>query len=202
MNTLKVPRLEGFRSLGQFAKSSLDCVPWSAEFPYKPKVDFAVAHDGLRLFIRFDVEEKNVKAVTTKSNGPVWEDSCAEFFVRVPGSAFYYNFETNCIGAGLAAKRTSRSDCVHFGEDKMSQIVRRSSLPFSPVDAGPGKWSLELEIPFALFCESEAVPQVLEANFYKCGDKTAEPHFLSWSPIDTPSPDFHRPEFFGRLILE
>ena len=34
-------------------------------------------------------------------------------------------------------------------------------------------------------------------NLYKCGDNLSHPHFLSWQPIDTPQPDFHRPEFFA-----
>jgi hypothetical protein len=40
------------------------------------------------------------------------------------------------------------------------------------------------------------------ANFYKCGDETPEPHFLSWNPIDLPKPNFHVPQFFGQLELE
>ena len=40
------------------------------------------------------------------------------------------------------------------------------------------------------------------ANFYKCADLTSTPHFLSWAPIDTPEPDFHRPEFFAPITLE
>ena len=46
------------------------------------------------------------------------------------------------------------------------------------------------------------LPHSIRANFYKCGDKTAHPHYLSWSPIDTPKPDFHRPDFFGELLLD
>ena len=49
--------------------------------------------------------------------------------------------------------------------------------------------------------DPENLPHSLRANFYKCGDKTAHPHYLSWSPIHTEKPDFHRPEFFGELIL-
>ncbi|WP_414481477.1 carbohydrate-binding family 9-like protein [Caldicoprobacter sp.] len=41
----------------------------------------------------------------------------------------------------------------------------------------------------------------IKANFYKCGDKTKYPHWGCWNRIDTPHPDFHRPEFFGDLIL-
>lgn len=41
----------------------------------------------------------------------------------------------------------------------------------------------------------------LRGNFYKCGDLTAEPHYLSWSPIAFERPNFHLPEFFGELLL-
>ncbi len=42
----------------------------------------------------------------------------------------------------------------------------------------------------------------LRANFYCCGDLTPRPCYAAWSPVLTPAPDFHRPEFFGTLILE
>ncbi|MDE6490265.1 MAG: hypothetical protein K2L49_03810, partial [Muribaculaceae bacterium] len=29
-----------------------------------------------------------------------------------------------------------------------------------------------------------------------------QPHYMSLFPIDTPQPDFHRPEFFGTITLE
>jgi hypothetical protein len=38
-------------------------------------------------------------------------------------------------------------------------------------------------------------------NLYKCGDKCDTPHFLSWSPIGLPQPDFHCPDFFGEIVL-
>ena len=146
-------------------------------------------------------KEDDVKAVCVSDNGPVWEDSCVEFFVKTPDSPYYFNFETNCIGTGLAAKRSSRKDCTHFTAAMMERILRKSSLPAVPVNDGKGEWTLELTVPFSVLdCGNR--PGRLLANFYKCGDKTAQPHFLSWAPIDTPSPDFHRPEFFGELLLE
>jgi hypothetical protein len=45
------------------------------------------------------------------------------------------------------------------------------------------------------------LPETIRANFYKCGDSTAVPHYLSWSHIATETPDFHRPEFFGELYF-
>ncbi len=42
----------------------------------------------------------------------------------------------------------------------------------------------------------------LHGNFYKCGDLTSEPHYLSWAPVTFEHPNFHLPAFFGNLILE
>ncbi|MCF0164164.1 MAG: hypothetical protein HUJ92_02685, partial [Bacteroidales bacterium] len=42
----------------------------------------------------------------------------------------------------------------------------------------------------------------MTANFYKCGDDTAVPHFLSWNPIPIEKPSFHRPDHFGKIIFE
>ena len=36
-------------------------------------------------------------------------------------------------------------------------------------------------------------------NLFKCGDELSHPHFLSWQPIRTEKPDFHRPEFFAQV---
>lgn len=201
--SLNVPRVSGFDELASFAKGAVDTVCWPADYPYKPDVRFAIAHDGRALLIRFDVVEDNPRAVTTENNGPVWEDSCVEFFVKEPDSPYYFNFETNCIGVGLAAKRLSRSECTHFDAERMARVVRRSSLPAQPLDLrARTAWSLELEVPFDLICEAPGVPPQLLANFYKCGDKTAVMHFLSWNPVEVLKPDFHRPEFFGTLNLE
>lgn len=202
MKTLNVPAVGSFADLEKFAKTAVACVDWQDDYPYAPEVNLAVGHTSDRLLVRFDVKEDNPKAVTTENNGPVWEDSCCEFFVSVPGKTGYFNFETNCIGAGLAAWRMSREDCVHFDEEKMGKVVRRSSLGSEPVDIKETtSWSLELEVPFEVL-GLDSCPDTLNANFYKCGDNTDKPHFLSWNKIDSPNPNFHLPEFFGTLVLE
>lgn len=201
IKTTEVPLIGGFRDLHDFNTFGLECVPWKEQFPYKPLVGVAIAHSDTALLIRFEVEEEGCRAVCTEANGPVWEDSCVEFFVKDPDSRYYYNFETSCIGVGLAGKRLSRSEFTHFSREEMAAVKRRASLPCTPFEAeGTTRWSVELEIPFAsLDCPGR--PERLLANFYKCGDKTMKPHFLSWSPVLTPAPDFHRPDFFGKLEL-
>lgn len=39
-------------------------------------------------------------------------------------------------------------------------------------------------------------------NFFKTGEQTPVHHTLSWNLIDLDKPDFHRPEWFGKLIVE
>ena len=150
----------------------------------------------------FEVNEDHVRAVAMEDNGPVWEDSCVEFFVQAPDGKHYTNFEMNCAGTMLAALRTSRHDPEKFSDEQFAAIRRITSLPHEPVDSrseGQSWWAIEV-IPFEAFGYSSK-PSSLRANLYKCGDKCDQPHFLSWSPIGLPQPDFHCPDFFGTIEL-
>ena len=177
------------------------CVNWP-EYSYAPKVSMRVAHSDASLAVMFEVEEDHVRAVTTEDNGPVWEDSCVEFFVADPVGEGYYNFEINCIGTLLAAHRRSRTDAEHFDAGRLSRVRRIASLPHATIDScGAGqRWWLVEVIPFDLL-GLHGAPRSLRANFYMCGDRCERPHFLSWAPITAPKPDFHRPEYFGEVVL-
>jgi hypothetical protein len=176
-------------------------VNWS-EFPYAPSVNFRLAYSDKAIAILFEVSEAHVRAAAMESNGPVWEDSCVEFFIMTPDGKHYVNVEMNCIGTILAARRTSRHDAVHFPEDRLSAIRHFTSLPHEPIDSrkeGQSWWGVEV-IPFESL-GYEQKPESLRVNLYKCGDKCDTPHFLSWSPIGLPQPDFHCPDFFGEIVL-
>lgn len=187
----------------QGALFRIDTINWP-DFPYAPKVSARLAHDGSRLYILYDVTEKNLRVAALDDNGPVWEDSCVEFFVADPDGRHYYNFETNAAGTALASKRLSREDCRHFNPEQMARILRRPTIARRAVDFSDEcgvRWELLVAVPFSLM-GFDATPLRLRINLYKCGDRTATPHFLSWAPIQTPAPDFHRPEFFREVQLE
>ena len=131
----------------------------------------------------------------------VCHDSCCEFFVSDPSDGTYYNFEMNCIGTVKAAKRRSREEFQLFDQDRLRSIVRHTSLVRRQMDVeGIHSWQVAMCIPFELMgFTSDSIPDRLYANFYKCADKSGHPHFLSWNPVGTPNPDFHRPECFGIL---
>ena len=179
--------------------TKVDCVNWT-EYPYKPLVTVRLGYSSSAIAILFEVEEDHVRAVTMEDCGPVWEDSCCEFFVADPAGSGYFNFEMNCAGTLLAAKRRSREDFERLSESQLKEILRFSSLPHAPIDLVRERqkyWVAEV-IPFSILGLDKA-PKSIKANFYKCGDLCQKPHFLSMAPINLPSPNFHCPEFFQEV---
>ena len=109
---------------------AIDCVNWR-EYPYAPKATFRVAHSDDALAVMFEVEESHVRAVALDDNGPVWEDSCVEFFVAAPDGEGYFNFEVSCIATALAARRVSRAEADHFDAERMARIRRFGSVSYT-----------------------------------------------------------------------
>lgn len=186
-------------------RHAIDRVNWPADYPYKPKADFAIGRSKESLFIHFAVTEEYAHAQYTQDQDPVWQDSCVEFFCRLPEQNFYRHFEFNCIGTCLAYARQSREEGLRpYPESQLKQIERFASLGKKPLSEMPQatQWELCVKIPFALLdIDCEKLPEELYANFYKCADASKKPHYLSWNPIDTEKPDFHRLDFFGTIRL-
>ena len=198
--------LEEFSSMlcNATAATKVATLNWPDDFPYCPECNVRAAWCDKGLAILYNVKGLDLRALAMSDNGSVWQDSCCEFFVSDPCDGTYYNFEMNCIGTLLVSKRKSREDCVHYTAEKLKKVKRFTSLERKQVEINDKEfsWSVGMFIPFSLIgIDKHHIPTSLKANFYKCGDLTAHTHFLSWSPIDAPKPDFHRPDFFGTLEL-
>jgi len=185
--------------------NKIDKVNWS-EFPYRPEVKFRAAHTGDALLINYRCTEEAVRAEAEADNGPVWEDSCVEFFVSFDGKK-YYNIECNCVGTILSAVGEDRNSRTPAAAEVLNGVKRYASLAGNmPQDGkGPVEWEVSLIIPVTTFFGSGLTTLSgvkARCNFYKCGDKLPTPHFLSWNPICVEAPDFHRPEFFGEIEFE
>ena len=170
----------------------VDQVNWPKAFPEKPEVTVEVSNTHDWLLLKWHVRGEQLRAVTTADQGPVWEDSCVEFFCQVPGDDHYF--------------RLGRAEDVQpLPPEQMARIERICTFPREAFEEKDGlfEWAVEERIPLDLiFRDKKPVfPQVLRANFYKCADKTKLPHFLSWQPILLPKPDFHCPQFFGEITL-
>ena len=144
--------------------------------------------------------ESDIRAECSAPLSPVHEDSCMEFFFSLTDDGRYVNFEINpnaCMELGFGPNRRERVRLCHKSEQET----------FRPVcTRTPDGWTAEYRIPLSflriLYPEFSLRSGVsFRANCYKCGDKTVHPHFLAWNAVETAAPDFHRPEFFGKMIL-
>ena len=182
----------------------IDCVNWKESYPFRPDAAFRIAHTGDSIVLQFRVSEPTVRAAATADNGRVWEDSCVEFFMQIPGADGYFNMECNCAGTLLVAYGPDKNRRTHLPAEELLKVDRHATLGREPFGEKPAPevWEVSLVLPSALFGADNLTGMKPRGNFYKCGDLLATPHFLSWNPVGTPAPDFHRPEFFGEICFQ
>jgi hypothetical protein len=181
----------------------IDSLNWD-NYKYRPEVRFNIAYSDSEIFLKYYVREEYVKAEKTESNQMVCEDSCVEFFVSPEDDGIYYNFEFNPIGTCLLGTGTCRADSKRGPVSVIDGIRRLSSAGNSPFAEREGEysWTLCLAIPLSAFFRhniKDLKGRSFRANFYKCGDKLTNPHYVTWNPVETLAPDYHRPEYFGSL---
>ena len=176
----------------------IDKINWN-DYPHLIDTVVYLGYCDHRLWLHYRLQNELVRAVCRTDQDPVWQDSCVEFFLRQ--GEMYRNFEFNSLGVCLSAYGPDRNTRKSLEQDSLAQILRYPSLNIEslPSEITPVNWSLTVGIPLGLI-GLEAGGRFF-ANFYKCGDKTKVPHYISWSEIATPSPDFHQPRFFGPVEL-
>ena len=177
------------------------------DFPWgRPEVyPTACAHISFvqeGIFVHLYAEEQFIRATVTEDNGPVYMDSCLEFFFcPMPGvSDSYFNFEVNPLGAlyvGFSSKGT-REDSKPIDYSEFKEIIGVK------VNRKENSWDVSYKVPYKLiqiympeFAKAEH--GCISANFYKCGDETKYPHFAVWNHIDpqvVTKPDFHVVKYF------
>lgn len=180
------------------ARYGIDHYPWGGE--YRPRAQAALELSGGAMHVKLTAWEQTIAASEWRVGGAVYKDSCMEFFfMPCPDSdPRYINAEVNALGVmhiGIGEGRGNRA---------VLQALPDGVSPNVSILAGR-KWSVRYALPVAwirsLFPAFDPQPgYVIRGNFYKC-DESIHPHFGCWNPIGTPQPDFHRPEFFGRIIL-
>ena len=175
---------------------------WPACAAVLPTVGVKVWLASEHLMVRWDVleTEQTYRCVVDTDGGPCWQDSCVEAFIKAQdGSSDYFNFEFNSAGFCLAARGPNRHERSPISQAMYSLISRKIQLASTNVNGLlTYHWNLEVSLPLSFFGRN-LTSSLLQGNFYKCGDKTHAPHWLSAFPIRTPKPDFHRPEYFQNL---
>lgn len=212
--TMKIPFIENLEELQEIQVESalvrnmsgaaIDVVNWPHLYPYAPQCQVRLGRSHSHLAISFSVSGMDLRATEMEDNGRLWEDSCCEFFIS-PGGATYYQVEISCIGAVRIGKGTGRYDFKPLDLNDVIKVKRWSSLEKKRYDLeGENyRWTVTAIIPFSIIgMDPKKLPDEVRANFCKCGERTAHPHFTTWSPISSETPDFYRPECFGRLLMK
>ena len=202
---MRIGRIDTFsmQALDRAPEERIGCPNWP-EYPYTPDVRFAMLHDGEHLFLKFIVNEMSTAISTLADNTPVCGDSCVELFIA-PDERGYYNFEFNAAGTLLTGYRLPGQSAERAPMELLNQVIRIPSLPrqiLSEQSVGP--WELTLILPKTIFFRHRIETLAgmhMKGNLYKCGDRLTIPHYLSWQPIRTERPTFHRPEFFSDLFF-
>lgn len=180
----------------------IDCFQWENKEGYRPESSFQMCFVKKQgIFVKMFSNETRLRALCTKRDEPVWEDSCLEFFFSPGEDAGYLNTEMNPNGAFLA----------QVGKDRYNRRFLKEVTLLSPLVHAREKeagWEIELFIPCGVFSEGlktgfEALPGNYSGNFYKCGDKTERPHYGSFSPMRKElTLGFHDPEYFATITVK
>lgn len=184
-------------------RNPVNVLNWEG-FDYKPDVKFSAGYTDNEILLKFYITEDYFKAEKNETNQMVCEDSCVEFFVSPGDDGIYYNLEFNGIGTCLLGSGTARANRRVADPGVVSKIRRKTSVGAYPVSEKKGRfsWTLTTAIPTEVFFRHKIKKlqgMIFRANFYKCGDKLSVPHYLTWNPVGTVKPDYHRPEYFGIL---
>lgn len=185
----------------------IDVVNWES-FPYQPEVSFRIAHSNNQIWIKYYVDETDILATRTETNSATHRDSCLEFFLDPKGDGNYYNFEINAIGTVHLAYGPGIAGRTFIDPGLIQENIEvESSLGKEPFieKLGEHRWEMTVVIPAGILTHDKGIGLTglqARANFYKCGDDMAQPHYLSWNPVLTERPNFHTPEYFGTLLFE
>lgn len=173
---------------------------------FQPGVDVKMRYDDENIYVIFRVVDRYVRSITTDINGPVWKDAAVEFFFCPDTSKAdqYFNLEINCGGTPLLGYRSGKPT-----PDDIRTINIAHSLPetVDPEIKDPVTWTLEYKIPLSTLERYSSITRPKKgvkwkANFCKIAENNSNPHYMTWSPITAPKPNFHMPQFFGTLIFQ
>jgi len=178
---------------------------------FQPLTEAKVKYDAANLYVIFRVRDKFVKSVVTQYNGNVSGDSCVEFFFSpdVNEPLQYFNLEVNAGGTPLIFFiENPWSKYIRLPDEAIAQIEIAHSLPavVDPEIKEDVTWTVEYRIPLEMLRKFSRITTPAKgvtwrANFYKTGSETSNPHYYTWAPVVNPVPNFHLPEYFGKITF-
>lgn len=182
-------------------KMLIDKANWGYD-KYKSEAYLQISYDDSGFNVKFTVGESNPLREKKNHFEHVHLDSCVELFVKFTPekSDRYINFETNANGAMNVAWRTDRYNSQNLKPEEVEGFDIKTEI-FEDY------WTVSYKIGFdfikSYYPEFDINKcEYLLGNIYKCGENTEIEHYMSYFKVDCPNPDFHRPEYFGKIFIE
>lgn len=200
--------------------SNNDTIHWEAIYPLQIN-SFPWYHSGnkqlteVKLAIQKDVLHIKVHALDKHSsakilynNGPVYNDSCFEFFLTPEDKLGdkYLNFEINCVGSIYMAYNYL-GKATEATEAQINQVIIKTSLPKKQIKLPTETdtfWTLDIQIPLRLIRElygEEISLKAWHVNFYRCGG-IIDNQYGMWKEMSFEKPNFHLPRQFKKLPID
>ncbi len=208
-----VPTLLVPRSLRGSGSSTADWETAAAAGPFRladdsdrarERTEVRVSWDDAALHVRFVCEDDDIWGRYRGRDEPLWEEEAVEIFLSPGGDPprVYFELEFNPFGAVFDAivrnPTSTRREMRVDAEWDCAGLVHAAR-----VLAPERRWTVEASIPWRGLGVEPPVPALWRANFFRIErPRRGTPEFSAWSPPRTDPPDFHKPERFGRLLLE
>jgi len=166
-----------------------------------------VLWDDKMLYIAHICQDAHITARYDKHDDPVPEDDCFEIMIQPdPQQPNYYNIEWNLRGAYVDGRRPDGPQAPRAEWD-VRGFQHAGVCVGTPNDDGDrdSYWLCEVAIPLENFADAmpHAPPRPGDQwriNFNRHGG-AVNMQYSQWSPVDSPTPAFHAPHRFGRLIF-
>ncbi|GHU65657.1 hypothetical protein FACS189447_04980 [Spirochaetia bacterium] len=200
MNIYTAKQINGLPDWNSIEEIKIDLPLWVTP-PPGLKISAKLCYSPDKIHVRLQAVEKQILSRFSGLLDMVCLDSCLEFFFSpLEGHLHYFNFEFNPQGAMWLGYGSDRNHSIRQYIPKYRELF--SVSPFT-IEGG---WGVEFSIPSSFICIYAPAftlekGKTIRGNFYKCGDETATPHYLVWNPIESKTPDYHKPEYFGKIIL-
>ncbi len=176
---------------------------------FKPGVEAKMMYDDENIYVIFRVKDKFVRSLVQEYNGNVSADACVEFFFAPDAAlpAEYFNLEVNAGGTPLifyVTKPWTGFNKLNTEDIKRIEIAHSLPAKIDPEIKTPITWTLEYRVPLSMLKKYSNVtwpaPGITwKTNFYKTASEGSNPHWITWSFVNKPQPDFHLPQFFGTI---
>lgn len=187
--------------LNEAEKIKIDYVNWGYD-AFTPETYAQIVYDETGFTVKFTVKEENPQWTVTEHQTGVCDDSCVELFANFDpeNSDYYINLEVNPLGTMYAAFRTDRYNYKMFDLEEVEAMDIKANIE-------EGQWTIQYHISLELL--QKKYPgftlekcKYIKANMYQCGLNNQPEHYLSLFPVGTPTPDYHRPEYYGVIKVE